>query len=142
MRMDEGMDKWSKEKLALNAKVTFVRPKRRQVWWCAIGFNVGSEQNCTEGFDRPVLVLKVFGSMFWGLPITSSDPDKKKEANPLYFKIEGTPYLTADGKTKHLEGYVALHQLRSFDSRRLKRKILRMDTPIFDQIESKVRNLL
>ena len=140
--MKERMNVWSKEKSALNAKVTFVRPKRRQIWWCAIGFNVGSEQNCTEGFDRPVLVLKVFGSMFWGLPITSSDPEKKKEENPLYFKIDGIPYATTEGKAKCLVGYVALHQLRSFDSRRLKRKILRMDNEVFDKIEDKVRSLL
>lgn len=115
--MDERSDAWNKIKAELNAKTTFVRPKRRQVWWCVIGLNVGSEQSCTEGFERPVLVLKVFGSMFWGLPITSSDPDKKKEENPLFYRIEGIPYSTDDGREKNLEGYIALHQLRCYDSR-------------------------
>lgn len=140
--MDEGYDAWHKLKATLDALVDFPRPKRRQVWWCVIGLNVGSEQSCTDGFDRPVLVLKVFGSMFWGLPITSSDPDNKKDENPLFYRIEGIPYTTSNGKEKNLEGYVALHQLRAFDSRRLKRKILRVEADLFDRIERKVRNLL
>lgn len=140
--MEEGFGVWNQLKATLNAKVNFPRPKRRQIWWCVIGLNIGSEQSCTDGFDRPVLVLRVFGSMFWGLPITSSDPDSKKEANPLFYRIEGIPYMTEEGKEKKLQGYVALHQLRSFDSRRLKRKILRMDTGLFDKIEAKIRELL
>ena len=103
-----------------------------------IGLNVGSEQSCEEGFERPVLVLKVFGSIFWGLPITSSDPEGKKKTNPLYFALEGRTYAN-DGETKRLEGYVALHQLRVFDSRRLKRKILRLDILLFEEILREVR---
>lgn len=140
--MGEGYDEWHRIKATLDALVNFPRPKRRQVWWCVIGLNVGSEQSCTKGFDRPVLVVKVFGSMFWGLPITSSDTNKKKDKNPLFYRIEGTPYVTNDGKEKKLEGYVALHQLRAFDSRRLKRKILRMENDLFDRIEQELKNLL
>ena len=103
-----------------------------------IGLNVGSEQSCEEGFERPVLVLKVFGSIFWGLPITSSDPEGKKKMNPLYFALEGRTYAN-DEETKRLEGYVALHQLRVFDSRRLKRKILRLDILLFEEILREVR---
>jgi len=140
--MEKDFDGWNKLKIKLDAVVDFPRPKRRQVWWCVIGLNVGSEQSCSEDFERPVLVLKVFGSMFWGIPITSSDQDNKKKGNPLFYKIEGISYSTSDGRTKKLQGYIALCQLRIFDSRRLKRKLLKLDIDLFDTIEQKVRGLL
>ncbi len=141
--MDEGFDEWNDLKKSLNTAINFPRPKRRQIWWCAIGLNIGSEQSCEEGFERPVLVVKVFGSiLFWGLPITSSDPDGRKATNHLFYRIDGIPYVSNTGVIKHLQGYVALHQLRAYDSRRLKRKILRMDAELFSQIEGKVRELL
>ena len=137
--MNEGFDEWNNQKKSLSAATHFPRPKRRQVWWCAIGLNVGSEQSCEEGFERPVLVVKVFGSIFWGLPITSSDPEGRKKANPLYYEIEGKSYTTDAGEVKKLEGYIALHQLRVFDARRLKRKILRLEIPLFTDIMRELR---
>lgn len=75
VEMDGGSEQWNKIKEALREVVNFPRPKKRQVWWCVVGLNVGSEQSCGEGFERPVLVVKVFGTIFWGIPITSSDPE-------------------------------------------------------------------
>ncbi len=140
--MDEGFQEWHKLKISLNERGSVVRPKRRQVWWCAVGLNVGQEQSCGEGFQRPVLVLRVFGSIFWGLPITSSDPNGTKEMNPLFHKIDGITYLTENGEEKTLHGFVALHQIRAYDSRRLMRKILKMDIKLFDVILTKVRGLV
>ncbi len=140
--MEEGLDEWHKLQDSLNKRTDFPRPKRRQVWWCAVGYNIGSEQSCTIGFQRPVLVLRVFGSIFWGLPITSSDPEGKKDDNPLFYKIEGIPYLSPSGEKKNLEGYVALHQLRAYDSRRLQRKILKMELGLFELILRELRRYL
>jgi hypothetical protein len=141
--MHEGYDEWNLLKRQLNAKVNFPRPKQRQVWWCAIGLNVGSEQSCEKGFERPVLVMQVFGSMFWGLPITSSDSNENKDRNPLFYKIEGIPYATATKEyRKTLKGFVALHQLRAYDGRRLKRKILKMEIVLFEKILKKVKGLI
>lgn len=140
--MNEGFEQWNKLKIQLNERTSIVRPKRRQVWWCAIGLNVGQEQSCGEGFERPVLVLRVFGSIFWGVPITSSDPNSTKEVNPLFHKIDGISYLTESGKQNTLHGFVALHQLRAYDSRRLMRKILKMDTKLFDLVLTEVRGLV
>ncbi len=140
--MEEGLEQWSRTKEVLRELTNFPRPKKRQVWWCVVGLNIGSEQSCDEGFERPVLVIKVFGTIFWGVPITSSDPEKKKESNPLFYKIEGIPYITDGEKNKNLEGYIALHQLRAYDARRLKRRILRIDVDLFSKIISELKNLL
>ncbi len=133
---------WAIQKRNLNLIDNFPRPKKRQVWWCVIGKNVGSEQSCDEGFERPVLVVRVFGSIFWGIPITSSDPENKKETNPLYFKLEETQYTSNSGEIKTLHGFIALHQMRVYDGRRLKRKILKIDNKLFEKIIEKVRSLI
>lgn len=133
---------WTIEKRNINRKENFPHPKRRQIWWCDIGVNVGQEQGCEDGFERPVLVVQVFGTIFWGLPITSSDPKGKKEKNPLYYKLDNIEYTTPNGKEKSLHGFVALHQMRVFDSRRLKRKILKMELEVFEPIVDKIRELL
>jgi hypothetical protein len=140
-----GTDKfheWNSLKESLDILIDYPRTKRRQVWWCIIGKNIGHEQSCDKGFERPVLVIKAFGGLFWGLPITSSDPEGKKERNPLYYKLEGTLYTDASGVEKTLHGFVALHQLRVYDGRRLKRKILKIDSIIFDKIIEKLKQLL
>ena len=135
-------NKWCKVKELLDRKTVYPRTKPRQIWWCTIGLNIGQEQSCDDGYERPVLVLKAFGGIFWGLPITSSDPAGTKAKNPLYFKIDGMPYINERGKQKVLHGFVAIHQLRVFDGRRLKRKILKIDVETFEKITAKIKDIL
>lgn len=142
IKEDSQFYEWAVAKREINTLKNFPRAKRRQVWWCIIGKNIGQEQSCTKGFERPVLVLKVFGNIFWGIPITSSDPEGKKEQNPLYHKVDNITYTNNAGELKSLQGFVALHQLRVFDSRRLKRKMLKIGEIPFEQILRKVRGLL
>ncbi len=134
-------DVWNIEKKILHSRENFPRPKRRQIWWFAIGQNLGQEQSCSEGFERPVLVVAVFGNIFLGLPITSSDPDGKKARSPLYIKLEGMKYTDEAGREKTLHGFIALRHLRSFDSRRLIRKLTRLDVNTFDTIIRKIREI-
>ncbi|MBR2709074.1 type II toxin-antitoxin system PemK/MazF family toxin [Candidatus Saccharibacteria bacterium] len=44
-----------------------------EVWWCAIGENVGIEINGkSDAFSRPVLIMKKFSRFgFLGIPLTS-----------------------------------------------------------------------
>lgn len=47
--------------------------REREVWWCALGVNIGFEQD-GKGikFTRPVLIVRKFGkTMFFGVPLTS-----------------------------------------------------------------------
>lgn len=46
-----------------------------EVWWCAIGKNVGIEINGkSEHFSRPVLILKKLSKLgFLGVPLTSQN---------------------------------------------------------------------
>lgn len=139
---DSVFDSWNEQKKKLHKIENAPKTKRRQVWWCVVGKNVGSEQGCVEGFERPVVVIKSFGKVFWGIPITSSDPEKKKEGHPLYVKLEGISYKDTNGIEKTLEGFLSIHQMRVFDNKRLKRKILKMDIELFEKILRKIRSFL
>lgn len=51
----------------------------REVWWCSLGLNVGSEEDGKNAsFERPVLIFRKFGrDMFWAIPLTSKRRDGK-----------------------------------------------------------------
>jgi len=89
-----------------------------------------------------VLVIKVFGTVFWGLPITRSDPWKSKKRSALFYMLEDMTYENQSGETKVLTGYVALSQLRTFDARRLSRKILKLDAKTGDAIVRKLKGFM
>ena len=49
--------------------------KEGEIWWCAVGENVGTEiSGKNKGFSRPVIVFKKYGHLsFFGIPMTSQD---------------------------------------------------------------------
>lgn len=140
--MYEDVNDWMQMQLRISSVDSFPRPKSGQVWWCAIGLNIGSEQNGGTNYERPVLVLRCWGSLFWGVPITSSDPEGNKQKNCLFHALESTTYVSKSGVAKHLTGYLALHQLRAYDARRLKRRILRMESESVRCISDKLRAMM
>lgn len=131
--MFEDFDKWNNLKKSIHARPIGPRCKTREVWWCSIGRNIGSEQSCLDNnFARPVLVIKTFGNTFWGLPITSSSSDQRA-SSPFYYDISNIPKL---------KGLVILSQLRSFDNRRLIRKITRLEKNMIREINSRLKFFL
>ena|ERR1035437_3809571 len=98
-----------------------------QVWWCAVGVNIGSEEDGkNEHFERPVLVFKKFGDdTSWIIPFTSNASGNK---NPLLYTcvIHGT---TETAK---------LSQLRLISNKRL----LRNAGVILPNDFKKIRGLL
>lgn len=83
--------------------------REREIWWCALGVNIGFEQDGkNELFERPVLILKRYNKdLILILPITGTEKD-----NIYYVKIGGA-----------MASSVILSQIRSIDSRRLLRKV-------------------
>ena len=62
-----------KKKLHYSGKIRVI--KEGEIWWCAIGENIGSEI-CGKGetFARPILVLKKLSKYnFIGIPLTSKN---------------------------------------------------------------------
>jgi mRNA interferase MazF len=118
-------DEWNTVKKATDGAGEESRPFFRdgEIWWVRLGLNVGYE---TDGksreFTRPVLVLKKYNQYsFLALPLTTT-----QRPNPYRL-----PIGTVDGK----EACATLSQLRNIDSKRLVKKIARVDDNVLDAIK-------
>lgn len=67
-------DLWNEYAKKLNAREHPEAYNVKEVWWCALGVNIGSEQDGkNESFERPVLIIKrISKDMLIVSPITSS----------------------------------------------------------------------
>ena len=113
--MTKDFDSWNKEKKQVNnSELGYdVFYHSREVWWCAVGVNVGVEADGKHhNFERPVLIVRKFNKdMFWGVPLTTKERD-----GHFYQK------LTHDGGVS----WAALSQIKTFSTKRLLRKIGRI----------------
>lgn len=111
--MDE-FDLWNERKKEIAGKIPAADFcfHEREVWWCSIGKNIGSEQNGkNEGFERPVIVFRIFSKeTMWVVPLTSKAQiiESRKELQVQANKA----FQTAD-----------ISQMRLISSRRLSRYI-------------------
>lgn len=66
-------DDWIEVKSDLHETAVVRRIKEGEIWWCAIGENVGVEINGkSKTFARPVLILRKLGKYsFMSIPLTS-----------------------------------------------------------------------
>ena len=103
-----------------------------EVWWCSIGINVGDEQDGKHNnFERPVFIYKKFNkNLFIGIPLTSND-------KPSIF-IYNFSYNSVDNMHKKL-GQAILSQVRPFSSKRLLRKIGKVEYEEFGLIRKSLR---
>jgi mRNA-degrading endonuclease toxin of MazEF toxin-antitoxin module len=72
--MQKDFDTWNKLKKQIQERPIDFHIKQRQIWWCSLGINIGSEQDGkNENFERPVLIYKFINKdMVLILPFTSS----------------------------------------------------------------------
>lgn len=120
---------WNEAKKRIDASERSVEFHEREIWWCSIGVNVGSEQHSqTEDFSRPVLVIRKFTrDIFWGIPLTT-------RVKPLNFRKR----LVLNGK----ESDLLILQMRAYDRKRLIRKIIVVPKREFAEIVGFIRDLL
>ncbi len=93
----------------------------RELWWCALGVNIGSEQDgTTETFERPVLVIKkIRKDLTLIAPLTTKILDLK-------YRI----HTTCTG----LHSQILLDQIRIISSKRLIRKMSHLDVKTFQKV--------
>lgn len=109
--------KWSKEKLVKNKFIRqdsaseFVQRKRKYIYWCSLGMNVGSE--ISE--DHFVVVLKEFGSTAVVVPLSSVKDDNLKKEEDGYFNIGEINDLPI----KKCENYAVIGQIKTVSKKRL-----------------------
>lgn len=127
--MEKDFQNWCFLKKELNDKDIDIYFKKREIWWCSLGVNVGFEQDGKNNkFERPVLVLRKFNKdLLLVLPTTS----QRKEGQYYYeFISNGKKYS------------VILSQLRAISSKRLLRKIRKISAEDFVKIKELVVDII
>ena len=124
--MEKDFDSWNNLKKNINNR-DLIYASEREVWFCSVGLNVGSEQDGkNETYERPVLVIKkVTINTFIGVPLTSN---KKK----------GSWYIPIAS----MDSSAVITQIKLFDTRRLTRKMRLILIDEFDLIKSAIKNYL
>ena len=101
----------------------------REIWWCRLGVNVGTEQDGGEMFLRPTVILRGLGpDACLVVPLTTS-PRKH---------LLRVPIGLVDGK----EARANLSQIRVIDTRRLTRKIGFLDKDMYLKLRKAARDML
>lgn len=122
-------DEWNLQKKKIDTEIVSVDFHEREIWWCVIGVNVGSEQHSESGdFGRPVLVVRKFTrDVFWGIPFTTKVKDYDFR---FRFTLEG------------VENDLLLLQMRVYDRKRLLRKIGVMPKADFQKLLHAIKSFL
>jgi hypothetical protein len=59
--MQKDFDTWNNLKKEIHTKDIRRFCDPREIWWCSIGINIGSEEDGKNKlFERPVLIIRVF----------------------------------------------------------------------------------
>ena len=125
--MNELCDAWNEIKKRIIEKTRVIFCKPRQIWWCSIGINIGTEIYGKNGlFERPVLILKMYNSSTALIaPLTSNESEK-----------EYSHLLRFNDQVSH----VLLSQIRTVSTKRFTRKIRNLDEVEFAAILIKFKD--
>ena len=128
--MEKDFDAWNTEKKRIHGRSKPPFYHEREIWWCALGVNVGFEQDGTgAGFERPVLILRgVSRTTCYAVPLTTS-PKRHPLRIPLGF-VEGKPAAAI------------MSQMRLLDTRRLVNKIGFLDKGTFAFVKKAAKAVL
>jgi mRNA interferase MazF len=130
MEKDKDFDYWNGIKKKVHNEGISKLYSRREIWWCALGTNVGFEQDGKgEWGERPVLILRGFSAnVCLILPLTTS-----QKKNPYHISAG-----IVDGK----QAFAITSQIRLIDTKRLVDKIGTLDNELFQLIRKAVKDLL
>ncbi|OGG59189.1 hypothetical protein A2765_01190 [Candidatus Kaiserbacteria bacterium RIFCSPHIGHO2_01_FULL_56_24] len=127
--MEKDFDRWTSSKKRLHAGRFSDYVHAREVWWCALGVNIGVEADGKHGnFERPVLVLRKF----------SQDAVL---AVALTTRIKKNPYYVTFRHDRH-EFAAVISQIRLISTKRLLRFVYKMDSTIFRKISLEVQGMV
>lgn len=128
--MEKDYDFWNTKKKNIQAEEPNRRYRERDIWFCALGINVGFEQDGTgNNFDRPVVIVKGFNAhTFFAVPLTG----RKREGR----------YYQFIGEIGDREATAVLSQVRVLDTKRLIRKIGVLDKKSFLVLKAALADVL
>ena len=128
--MNKDFDTWNNQKKQINSDRKNRPYSPKEIWWCSLGVNVGSEQDGSgNSYRRPVLIIKSLGgNSCLTVPLTTS-PEKH------IFRI-------SIGDVTGKKSSVILSQMRVIDTKRLLGKIGFIDADKFEFIRKAVKDML
>ena len=116
---------WHQHVLHINSYIFKGYFHEKEIWWCSLGVNIGSEQDGKNAsFERPVLIIKrINNDLLWILPLST--------------KLSNNYYRINTRNTGH-ESQINISQIRAVSSKRLLRKISKIDNAQFIKIILKI----
>ena len=128
--MRKDFDQWNEKKKRIHARSDATFYHEREIWWCALGANVGFEQDGSgDEYRRPALILRGLSRQTCLIvPLTAAVKDHK--LRPSIGPVDGK------------EARALISQIRVIDGKRLVRKIGYLDAGIFMRIRKIAKDLL
>ena len=127
--MSKDFDLWNKEKKAVHSRNFLSYVHEREIWWCQLGLNVGHEEDGkNDQFERPVLVVRKWSK-------------ETVVVVPLTTKIKRNGYHFVF-KHEEIEFAIILSQIRLVSTKRLTRRVRKMDHATFSMILDSLEQLL
>ena len=128
--MEKDFDQWNENKKGLHGRDHAPFYHEREIWWCALGINIGAEQDGSgEESRRPVLILKgLSAKTCLVVPLTTSS--RKHFLRPSV------------GTVGNKKAHALLSQLRVVDTKRLISKVGYLEKGKFEIIRKAVKTML
>ena len=126
--MKKDFDKWNEQKKKTNAE----HPRLytvREIWWCRLGVNIGTEQDGSgEKFLRPAVIMRGFGpEACLIIPLTTSTHEH----------LLRVPVGLVEGQ----QARANLSQIRVVDTRRLVEKVGFLENKFFLELQKAARDI-
>lgn len=114
---------WNKNKIKIDSYKRFQHPKEREIWWCRLGINIGTEvYGKGSEFTRPVLIINTDGS-------------ENCICIPMSSKIKTSKYSCVVETETGKINTALVFQIRSIDKRRLKKKICTLSEDEYTKVQ-------
>jgi len=122
-------DSWNLHKKKIEGRIFNYYVNEREVWWCALGLNIGREVDGKNHlFERPVLIIKKLSKEdFLCVPL-SSKPQ---------LSLHSCEFVHGENRY-----FVMLAQVRRISAKRLLRRMYKIKGPIFKIIKQRLKELL
>ncbi|MFA5744938.1 MAG: type II toxin-antitoxin system PemK/MazF family toxin [Candidatus Paceibacterota bacterium] len=126
--MEKDFDSWNEVK----KKTDIEKPRFytiREIWWCRLGLNIGTEQDGKgDWYVRPCVILRGFGpNACLVVPLTTS--------------LREHPLRVSVGLIEGQQARANLSQIRVIDIRRLEQSIGFLDKEVFSKLRKTARNM-
>ena len=126
--MQKDFDGWNLIKKKIDSKNVNLHYREREIWWCSLGLNVGSEEDGKGPSSlRPVVIIRGFNkNLCLVVPLSSSLKD-----NLYYFKL----------RSGEKEVSALISHFKSLDTKRLRKRIGYLDKEYFAKLKQALKSL-